>query len=78
MADLVFTGACKQMTREALAARAAKCGHKVRSSFCSKTNLVVANVDLAVELGSRKVQKAVAKGVAIMSYEEFFQRFMAV
>jgi len=75
--DIVFTGAApKNITRAQATELAAKAGFKVRSSFCSKTEMVVANVDLAVSGKSRKLQGATEKGLPICSYEEFFTRFV--
>lgn len=71
MKDIVFTGSAPH-PREALKIMAEEVGYRVRSSFCSKTQMVVANTDLALRDGSSKIRKAAAAGLPVMSYEEFY------
>lgn len=72
MFDLVFTGHHPELTREKLSQLATAAGHKVRTSFCSKTTLVVASYKAAKE-GTTKARKALEKGVSLMTYEDFLK-----
>ena len=70
--DLVFTGA-HQVARDELTNRATEAGYKVRSHFCSKTNLVVASEDAAQKM-TTKTRKALERGVTVMSYDAFIEK----
>jgi NAD-dependent DNA ligase len=74
MTDLVFTGPCPEFSRAQLMERANALGMKVRSSFCSKTLLVVGPKEMLAEGKSAKARKARELGVRTMSYEEFLDR----
>jgi len=74
MTDLVFTGPCPGFSRSQLMDRANAIGMKVRSSFCSKTLLVVGDKDMLAFGKSSKARKARELGVRTMSYEEFLDR----
>lgn len=72
MFDLVFTGEHPELTRANLTKAAQEAGHKVRTSFCSKTTLVVGSYK-AVKEGTTKARKALEKGVQLMAYDDFLK-----
>lgn len=73
MLDVVFTGpAPRKISRNLMAMAARMVGCHVRSSFCSKTNLVVAPTR---QFNSRKASLAAQQGVEIMTYAQFIRQY---
>jgi NAD-dependent DNA ligase len=76
MFDVVFTGPApklfgKQLSRQDMLAMATKRGDKARTSFCSKTTLVVAPDET---FGSAKLAKAADKGVKVVTYKAYLAK----
>jgi NAD-dependent DNA ligase len=81
METIVFTGTAPSIPmligseRSEWKALAARKGHTVKGSVSSKTTLVVASYEAAKE-GTTKWREAHARGVKIVSYEDYLmERF---
>lgn len=75
MIDVAFTGPAPfNASRKLMLAVAQFAGLKARTSFCSKTNLVVASPE-AIAKNTTKVRKAREAGIPVISYHRFLQEY---
>lgn len=75
MIDVAFTGAAPfTASRKLMLTVAQIAGCKARTSFCSKTNLVVASSE-AIAKNTTKVRKAKEAGIRVISYHRFLSEF---